>query len=61
MAIRKSPSLLRTEAKLKKLQKEIQLTQKRVKQLAAKDEKAAKAAAKKNSKQKIKVSIKKDC
>ena len=35
MAIKKSPSLLRTEAKLKKLQKEIKLTEKRVKQLTA--------------------------
>ena len=59
MAIKKSPSLLRTEAKLKKLQKEIKLTEKRVKQLTAKDEKSAKAAAKKAASKKSKPSPKK--
>ena len=39
MAIKKSLSLIRIEAKLKKLQKEIKLTEKRAKQLTAKDEK----------------------
>ena len=59
MAIKKSPSLLRTEAKLKKLQKEIKLTEKRVKQLTAKDEKAAKAAAKKAASKQSKPALKK--
>ena len=59
MAIKKSPSLVRTEARLKKLHKEVKLTEKRVKQLTAKDEKSAKAAAKKLANKKSKPASKK--
>ena len=59
MAIKKSPSLKRAEIKLKKLLKEVKSAEKRVKQLTAKDEKAAKAPAKKPAKKKTKPASKK--
>ena len=45
----KSHALVRAETKLKKLQKEVKASEKRVKALIAKDAKAAKLAAKKKA------------
>ena len=55
----KSPSLVRSEAKLKKLLKEVTATEKRVKALTAKDAKAAKKVAKKPAKKATKKVAKK--
>jgi NADH:ubiquinone oxidoreductase subunit D len=46
MPTKKSPALIRAEVKLKKLLNEIKITEKRIKTLVAKDEKAANAAKK---------------